>query len=368
MTIYFSEVFKKLRLEKGMTQEQAANAFCVSPQAVSRWECGSTTPDITLLPTIADYFGITIEELLGTSKARRQAAVQKYLDDFNYAIEHGKIDDCIRIARAGVQEFPNNYSLLNKLMYALFVSTSDDGNIPEWKENMEKYKYEIIELGEKILAGCTDDTLRLEVRARLGFHYCEIGDLSRGREIIEALPSKISTREYNLYWALEGKEKLHHASRLINEAVYDLAWNIYRVARKGNFSPEEQLKSLNIIEQAVRLLYQEEDLGWWYVGLARLYAQAAAPLLLQLNRQAEAVQLIETAASYLSREHGLEETYHYASPLLEGAVYHKRVDTADDRPQARIILEDMLSQQCYDALKGNEGFDAAVEKIRQLAG
>lgn len=44
-----------------------------------------------------------------------------------------------------------SYILLNKLMYALFVSGSDDANIPDWKENMEKYKYEIIELSEKIL-------------------------------------------------------------------------------------------------------------------------------------------------------------------------------------------------------------------------
>ena len=253
-------------------------------------------------------------------------------------------------------------------MYTLFVSTSDDGNIPEWKENMEKYKYEIIELGEKILAGCTDDTLRLEARARLGFHYCEIGETGRGREIIESLPSKVSTREYNLYWALEGEEKLHHASKLISEAVYDLVWNIYRVSMKGNLSPEEQLHSLNIMEQIVRLIYPKDDLGWWYVGLAKLYAQATAPLLLQLDKQAQAVKLIETAADYLAREHALEKNYHYVSPLLKGAVYHKLTDTADDRPQARIILEDMLSQKCYDKLKGVKEFDAAVEKIRNLAG
>lgn len=368
MTIYFSEVFRKFRLEKGITQEQAANAFCVSPQAVSRWECGSTTPDIALLPTIADYFGVTIEELLGTDKSRRQAAVKKYLDDFDYAIQHGKIDGCIMIARAGVQEFPNNYILLNKLMYSLFVSTSDDGNIPDWKENLEKYKYEIIELGEKILAGCTDDTLRLEVKARLGFHYCEIGELEKGREIINSLPTKTSTREYNLYWALENEEKLHHASKLINGAVYDLAWNICRVAMKGNFSPKEKLKSLKTIEQIVRIIYPEDDLGWWYVGLARLYTRAIAPLLLQLNRQSEAVKLIEAAAGYLAREQALEETYHYTSPLQKGAVYHKLIDTADDRPQARIVLEDMLSQKCFDGLKGIKEFDTAVEKIRNLAG
>ena len=150
MMIYFAESFKKLRLKKGLTQEQAADLFGVSPQAVSRWECGTTTPDISLLPTIADYFDITIEELLGTEKSRREERIRAYEDKFHAAITHGQITDCIEIARAGVKEFPNSYVLLNKLMYALFVAGSDDADIPDWKENMEKYKFEIIELGEKI--------------------------------------------------------------------------------------------------------------------------------------------------------------------------------------------------------------------------
>ena len=137
---------------------------------------------------------------------------------------------------------------------------------------------------------------------------------------------------------------------------------------KGNFSPEEQLNSLNLIEQIVRLIYPEDDSGWWYAGLARLYAQAIVPLLLQLNRKTEAIKLIETAADYLVRENTLEDTYHHVSPLLEGAVYHKRTDTADDRPQAQIVLEDMLSQKCYDELKEIKEFTAAVEKIRGLTG
>jgi hypothetical protein len=36
-------------------------------------------------------------------------------------------------------------------MYALFVAGFDDADIPNWKENMEQYKFQIIELGEKIL-------------------------------------------------------------------------------------------------------------------------------------------------------------------------------------------------------------------------
>lgn len=57
------ENLKKFRLQRELTQEQLADVLGVSAQAVSRWENGTTYPDITLLPTIASYFEITLDEL-----------------------------------------------------------------------------------------------------------------------------------------------------------------------------------------------------------------------------------------------------------------------------------------------------------------
>ncbi len=54
---------KTLRLAKGVTQEELATYLGVSFQAVSKWETETSTPDITLLPKIAVFFGITIDEL-----------------------------------------------------------------------------------------------------------------------------------------------------------------------------------------------------------------------------------------------------------------------------------------------------------------
>ena len=54
---------KTLRLEKKVKQEELAEYLGVSAQAVSKWETGASTPDITLLPGIATYFGIAIDEL-----------------------------------------------------------------------------------------------------------------------------------------------------------------------------------------------------------------------------------------------------------------------------------------------------------------
>ena len=52
-----------------LTQEQLAEKCSVTAQAVSKWENDITSPDITLIPTLAELFGITCDELLGRQKA-----------------------------------------------------------------------------------------------------------------------------------------------------------------------------------------------------------------------------------------------------------------------------------------------------------
>lgn len=54
-----------LRKERGMTQEQLANALGISFQAVSKWETGNSCPDISALPLLADLFSVSIDRLFG---------------------------------------------------------------------------------------------------------------------------------------------------------------------------------------------------------------------------------------------------------------------------------------------------------------
>ncbi|MEG0855503.1 MAG: helix-turn-helix transcriptional regulator [Terrisporobacter sp.] len=65
MELCIGEVIYKLRKEKGVTQENLANAVGISVAAVSKWESKSSYPDITILPSIARFFNTTIDKLLG---------------------------------------------------------------------------------------------------------------------------------------------------------------------------------------------------------------------------------------------------------------------------------------------------------------
>lgn len=64
-TLKINEQIAFLRKQKGLTQEELANALGVTNQAVSKWESAQCCPDIQLLPTIAEMFDVSVDELLG---------------------------------------------------------------------------------------------------------------------------------------------------------------------------------------------------------------------------------------------------------------------------------------------------------------
>ena len=59
----FSENMKRFRLAKKYTQEEAVEKLRVTAQSVSRWECGTTLPDVLILPEIAMLYGVMVDDL-----------------------------------------------------------------------------------------------------------------------------------------------------------------------------------------------------------------------------------------------------------------------------------------------------------------
>lgn len=65
MDTRINETLARLRLESGLTQEEVANHLGITKAAVSKWECGQSMPDISLLPAIADLYSTSIDDLFG---------------------------------------------------------------------------------------------------------------------------------------------------------------------------------------------------------------------------------------------------------------------------------------------------------------
>lgn len=59
-----AENIREMRKARGITQTELAQSLSVTPQSVSRWETGQAYPDVVLLPRIAKYFDVTLDELM----------------------------------------------------------------------------------------------------------------------------------------------------------------------------------------------------------------------------------------------------------------------------------------------------------------
>lgn len=102
----FAIRLKALRKEFGLTQEQLAESFGVTIQAVSKWETGSSYPDIELLPKIADFFGVTVDELLTADAAELESREACDCPARTLAEETpAALDACSEEARADADRF-----------------------------------------------------------------------------------------------------------------------------------------------------------------------------------------------------------------------------------------------------------------------
>ena len=103
-----SATIRRLRRERGLTQEALAQAVGVSPQAISKWETGQTMPDITLLLPISKVLGIGVNELLGGDR-------RKELEErFQKAIPFGE-ELTLLVSLDALKEFPDDETFRYRL-------------------------------------------------------------------------------------------------------------------------------------------------------------------------------------------------------------------------------------------------------------
>ena len=82
MMTTFSKNLKRFRVAKNMTQEQAADYLGVSAQTISRWECNTTLPDVTILPEIARLYCVSIDDLYKESSVAYENYAARLLSTY----------------------------------------------------------------------------------------------------------------------------------------------------------------------------------------------------------------------------------------------------------------------------------------------
>lgn len=142
-TLTIGRNIKKMRDERSITQQQLADSIGVSFQAVSKWEGVVTLPDVAILPEIADFFDITIDELFKPNMTAYENKAERLMAIYEGDIENSEAFEAANKEYKKLIE-ENKLSIKDKGNYAFL----NDCRARYYLKIAEKYYVEAIENGE----------------------------------------------------------------------------------------------------------------------------------------------------------------------------------------------------------------------------
>lgn len=200
------EKIKSLRKQKNISQEVFANYLGVSFQAVSKWENGNTMPDVTMIPAIASFFGISTDELFDFNLYETEKNVSAIVTEHSkYRYTYKKKSE--QVIREGLKKYPGNDILLNCLIGVLSELGQNDEVIAIAKALVESTKY---------------DDVRFDAYRIMADAYMAKGEYQLAREAIEHIPEIYFTKLGVAARLLEGEEKYEAAQKQKNISAEDL--------------------------------------------------------------------------------------------------------------------------------------------------
>ena len=361
------EKIKELRKEQDVTQEKLADYLNISYQAVSKWENGLALPDITLLPKLANFFGVTADELLGVTKPEQSQELTQYEQQYFKFGREGKVLEKIELCREVLTKYPRNHQWMINLAYAL-VSY---GATKEQQEYRKEHKFieEAIGLCEKVLEDCTIDSIRHSAIQILCYNYPDIGKKEQAIILAESMPDMLLSREPLLSRIYKGEDCLKQNQQNLANMIDWCAGIIYEMAcrsdLKQGLSNDERIHLLKTAIKLYKIIYEKDEnnsiyncsLSHYYLMISKLYCYK--------NKYDEAMNnllISENCAKVYDNNLTLGEQK-YKSVFLNRLTWNpQKIVTNSDKTLSKELLLN-LNDNCFEVLNGNEEFIALKERL-----
>ena len=204
--IRLGEKIKSLRKQKNISQEVFANYLGVSFQAVSKWENGNTMPDVTMIPAIASFFGVSTDELFDFNIFEMEKQIDEICDEA-YQYRFTDTPKSEAILREGLQRFPGNEIILNNLLYSLYFQEKIDDTITLCKTLIESTK---------------DDSVKYDACRILAMCYKKNGQNALIKPTLEAIPEIYFSKLELMAALLDGEDSYEAAQKQKNLSAEDL--------------------------------------------------------------------------------------------------------------------------------------------------
>ncbi len=229
---------KELRKQRGVTQEQLADSIGVSFQAVSKWENNIALPDITLAPSLASYFGVSMDVLFDFHlKDIEKKALSIAKESWKYRdSDWGKAQ---QVLNEGLKQYPDNDILLMNLLYV-----TDYGKNPD----------DVLTIASKVIDITKDEAIKYDAYRFMAYAYKVKNDYESARKTLDQIPEIYFSRLSEKACVLTGEEKWNSACKEERQALHILMLMKDRIAEchieKGDLKKalREYEKALGVLE------------------------------------------------------------------------------------------------------------------------
>ncbi len=359
MEIIMKDTLRKLRREKGITQEQLANHLNITQQSVGKWERGEGMPDISLLPEIALYFGVTIDDLLGVGEARIKERIEAYQQESHDLWNKGDVATNIALWEKAYTEFPSNDQVMHHLMDVLVYEFWSD--VPRRDDTADR----IIALGEDLLAHSTDNNMRDSVIQTMCFTYDQIGDKEKAKEYAMMQGSYWTTCNELLSNILKGDELLDQCQCNIQILADLIGLNALTASRSERYSAEEKIEIHRFCVHVFEMIYGSENYGFYACRIADSYASIAYIYADQKNAE-ECLKALEAMAKYTV----YYDTYAdgiYSGLLVNRCQYSRKNNTKNYMGNSCNKKLNRLQDSRFDFLREEPRFVELIHRLQAIS-
>ena len=179
MQVLLAENIRNMRRGRHLTQEQLAEVLGVAVGTVSKWESGSTTPDLALVMELADFFGTSVDVLLGYRQ--QSASLAGTLERLRTLRDARQYGEGRRAAEKAVRQYPNSFDVAYQGAALYDMAALESGDHAAARRAGELYA-RALELMEQN----TDPKIsRIGIGNRLANLALQLGETGRGLALLK---------------------------------------------------------------------------------------------------------------------------------------------------------------------------------------
>ena len=352
MTI--GERIKQLRKKNDLTQEKLADYLCVSYQAVSKWECGLSSPDLALIVPLAKLLNVTTDELLGAVPENNDTRYAELKENYDKTFKSGDLLARLAVCEAAVKEYPGDMEWLSNYAWATWCGAIGERNDEIFGQEREK----AIKLFDTVIENTENDKTKAHAITGIVQCLCGKGCKKEAKKYVDLYPeTKISYSDKNklLGMCLEGEEqakhKQHYLGNYLQVLVDALLWD----------GIAENKYTCIAAEKIIEAMIPDENYCGFNYEMAHIQFRKAE-MEAKENHTDEALNLLKKAI-YYAREYDLIDSispgeYAYTAPLFSKVTIDTRKWCHTGNTTLLESIKEMCKRKSFDAVRNHREYAA----------